>query len=543
MIELAYLKGMNVAMEMSAGINKSTTRTNIKHNNREMNEKDKAKNTHIDYTKSDENKYLIQKDIRELYREEFGGPLEKYNAKQKRKDRKIDDYYKHIKNGKKTAPQQEMIIQVGNRDDFEDDEENKEKANYILEKWLEGFQERNPQLKIYNAVIHNDEASPHLHLNFVPVAHGYKNGLEKQVAFDRALLNQNPNLDKNKPFANWVEGELSEIEKLMNEVGIERKRVGTNDYKDVNEYKQKQKEKAELEQLTKEVDEQKEKYERKVESYKEPLTELENLESTVTDHKPLFGKKSGKLVPEETYEMLKMGYVKGVVKEEDSEKVAEYDSLERELELSEKMLEVSRRKTKEAQLKQVAEKKKHEKELEQEKERHEAELKKTAAEYERKLAELATKNIDLQQENSNLRNVLVKERNDSKGISERLSVVEANYRQNALERRENEIQAFKGAYDTKNAIGFVLKHSNSLQPWERDVLQAVGKNAVGSVDRFTRHVVGDINLGHTERLSQGTGAVKNVPKAVRSYMENVKTLDSVKQRNVANKSANTGRSM
>ena len=56
MIELAYLKGMNVAMEMSAGINKSTTRTNIKHNNREMNEKDKAKNTHIDYTKSDENK-------------------------------------------------------------------------------------------------------------------------------------------------------------------------------------------------------------------------------------------------------------------------------------------------------------------------------------------------------------------------------------------------------------------------------------------------------------------------------------------------------
>lgn len=542
MIELAYLKGMNVAMAMSAGMNKSTTRTNIKHNNREMNEKDKAKNTHIDYTKSDENKYLVKKDIRELYREEFGGPLEKYNAKQKRKDRKIDDYYKHIKNGKKTAVQQEMIIQIGNRDDFEDDEENKEKANYVLEKWFEGFQERNPQLKVYNAVIHNDEASPHLHLNFVPVAYGYKNGLEKQVAFDRALLNQNPNLDKNKPFADWVEGELSEIEKLMNEVGIERKRVGTNDYKDVNEYKQKQKEKAELEQLTKEVDEQKEKYERKVESYKEPLDELEHLESTVTDHKPMFGKK-GKLVPEETYEMLTQGYVKGVVKEEDSEKVAEYDSLERELELAEQMLEASRQKTKEAQLKQVAEKKKHEKELEQEKERHEAELKKSAAEYERKLAELATKNSDLQQENSKLRNVIGKERNDSKALSERLSVVEANYNKNARERKENEIQAFKGAYDTKNAIGYLLKHSNSLQPWERDVLQAVGKNAVGSVDRFTRHVVGDINLGHTERLSQGTGAVKNVPKSVRSYMQNVKALPSVKQ-HATNKSANnTGRSL
>jgi len=530
-------------MDMSVSLAKSVDKTNIKHNNREMNEKEKAKNAHIDYTKSDENKYLIQKDIRELYREEFDGPLAKYNAKQKQKSRRIDDYYKHVKSGKKTAPQHEMIIQIGDKDDFEDNEENKEKANYILEKWLEGFQERNPQLKVYNAVIHNDEASPHLHLNFVPVAHGYKNGLEKQPSFEKALLNQNPNLNNKRPFMEWRENEVAEVEKLMNEVGIKRKLVGTNDYKDVNEYKEKQDEKAKLEQLTKEVDEQKEKYERKVESYKEPLTELENLESTVTDHKPLFGKKSGKLVPEETYEMLKMGYVKGVVKEEDSEKVAEYDSLERDLELTEKMLEASRQKTKEAQIKQVNEKKRHEEEMEQEKKRHEAELKKSAAEYERKLAELATKNGDLQQENSKLRNEIGKERNDSKAIRERLSVVEANHSKNVQERRENEIQAFRGAYDTKNAIGYLLKNSNSLQPWERDVLQAVGKNAVNSVDRFPRHVFGTVDLTHTERLSQGTGAVKNVPKSVRSYMENVKTLDSVKQRNVANKSANTGRSL
>lgn len=529
-------------MDMSVSLAKSVDKTNIKHNNREMNEKEKAKNAHIDYTKSDENKYLIQKDIRELYREEFDGPLAKYNAKQKQKSRRIDDYYKHVKSGKKTAPQHEMIIQIGDKDDFEDNEENKEKANYILEKWLEGFQERNPQLKVYNAVIHNDEASPHLHLNFVPVAHGYKNGLEKQPSFEKALLNQNPNLNNKRPFMEWRENEVAEVEKLMNEVGIKRKLVGTNDYKDVNEYKEKQDEKAKLEQLTKEVDEQKEKYERKVESYKEPLAELERLESTVKDHKSMFGKKDGKLVPEETYEMLKMGYVKGVVKEEDSEKVAEYDSLERDLELTEKMLEVSRQQTKEAQLKRVNEKKRHEEEMEQEKKRHEAELKKSAAEYERKLAELATKNSDLQQENSKLRNVIGEERNDSKALRERLSVVEANYSKNVQERRENEIQAFRGAYDTKNAIGFVLKHSNSLQGWERDVLQAVGKNAVKSVDRFPRHVVGTVDLRHIEKLSNGTGAIANVPKSVRSFVENVKTLDSVKQR-ATNKSANTGRSM
>ena len=528
-------------MDMSVSLVKSINKTNIKHNNREMNDKERTKNAHIDYMKSDENKYLMKKDIRELYHEEFDGPLAKYNAKQKQKSRRIDDYYNHVKSGKKTAPQHEMIIQIGDKDDFEDDEY-KEQVNEILEKWFDGFQQRNPQLKVYNAVIHNDEATPHLHVNFVPVATGYKNGLEKQASFDKALLNQNPNLNNKRPFMEWRDSEVGEVEKLMNEVGIERKLVGTNDYKDVNEYKEKQDEKAKLEQLTEEVEQQKRKYEHKVESYKEPLDELEYLESTVKDHKPLFGKKSGKLVPEETYEMLTNGYVKGVVKEEDSEKVEQFDSLERDLKLSEQMLEASRQKTKEAQLKQVAEKKRHEKEMEQEKERHEAELKKSAAEYECKLAELATKNSDLQQENSKLRNLLGNERNDSKAIRERLAVVEGNYDNNVAERRENEIQAFRGAYDTKNAIGFVLKHSNSLQGWERDVLQAVGKNAVNSVDRFPRHVFGTVDLAHTERLSQGTGAVKNVPKEVRSYMQNVKTLDSVKQR-VTNKSANTGRSL
>ncbi len=531
---------------MSASANKSTKRTNIEHNNRDMNEKDKAKNTHIDYAKSDENKYFVKKDIRELYREEFNGPLEKYNAKQKRKDRKIDDYYKHIQRGKKTAPQQEMIIQVGNRDDFEDNEENKEKVNYVLEKWFEGFQERNPQLKVYNAVIHNDEASPHLHLNFVPVATGYKNGLEKQVAFDRALINQNSDLDKFNPFTEWRESELAEVEKLMNEVGIERKLVGTNDYKDVNEYKEKQAEKAKLEQLTKEVDEQKEKYERKAESYKEPLDEFEYLESTVKDHKPMFGKK-GKLVPEETYEMLTQGYVKGVVKEEDSEKVKQFDNLERELELANQMLEASQQRIQEEQLKQLAEKKQHEKEMEQEKARHEAELKNSAAEYERKLAELETKNNELQQDNSKWRNLISKERNDSKAVRERLETFERKYDKNVAERTENEIQAFKGAYDTKNAIGYVLKHSDNLYAWQTDVLQAVGKRAVASVDRFPRHVVPQpdgrtISLEHIEYLSQGTGAIANVPSGVKSYMQNVKMLASVKQHGT-NKSANTGRSL
>ena len=203
-----------------------------------MSEKEKERNSHIDYSKSDDNKYLVQKDLKKLYREEFGEVLENYNAKQKRNDRKIDDYYKHIQFGKKTALQQEMIIQVGDLNNFISNADY-EKANEILLEWFKDFEKRNPNLKVYNAVIHNDEASPHMHLNFVPVASGYKRGLEKQVSFDRAITQQDPTLDKTRPFDDWREKEVKILEKMLKKRGIERKLVGSNNYKDVNEYKEK----------------------------------------------------------------------------------------------------------------------------------------------------------------------------------------------------------------------------------------------------------------------------------------------------------------
>ncbi|MCR8861261.1 MULTISPECIES: plasmid recombination protein [Bacillus] len=225
-------------MSMSVSLKKATNKTNIKHNNRTMSEKEKERNSHIDYSRSDENKYLVQKDLKELYQEEFGEALEKYNAKQKRSDRKIEDYYKHIQSSKKTSLQQEMIIQVGDLNDFIRNADYK-RANEILLEWFKDFEKRNPNLKVYNAVIHNDETSPHMHLNFVPVASGYKRGLEKQVSFDRAIMQQDSELDKTRPFDDWREKEVKLLEKILKERGIERKLVGSNEYKDVNEYKEK----------------------------------------------------------------------------------------------------------------------------------------------------------------------------------------------------------------------------------------------------------------------------------------------------------------
>ena len=243
-------------MSMSVSLKKSTTKTNIDHNNRTMSDKEKERNSHIDYERSDENKYLIQEDIRDLYKREFGEALENYNAKQRRSERKIKDYYKHIEASKKTSTQQEMIIQIGDKDDFSNNE-NREIVNTILEEWFHDFEKRNPNLKVYNAVIHNDEASPHMHLNFVPVASGYKRGLEKQVAFDRAIIQQDSTLNKTRPFEDWREKEVQLLEQKLLERGIERKIVGTNEYKDVNDYKEKKDLEREIKQLEHDLSEKK----------------------------------------------------------------------------------------------------------------------------------------------------------------------------------------------------------------------------------------------------------------------------------------------
>ena len=212
-------------------------KTNIAHNNREMDEKEWRRNNHIDRDRTDQNVVLKKEDIEDLYAREFGESLEKYNAKQKRKDRKIENYYEHVKNGKKTHVQQEMIVQIGGMDDIQAGDLDPEEARDIILEWYKGFEERNPNLKVYNAVIHMDEATPHLHLNFVPVASGYKRGLEKQVSFDRALLQQDDKLDKERPFKEWRDNEVGLIVDIMKKRGFERKLVGAHENMTVDQYK------------------------------------------------------------------------------------------------------------------------------------------------------------------------------------------------------------------------------------------------------------------------------------------------------------------
>lgn len=233
--------------------------TSMRHNNRDLTDKEKKDKAHknIDFSRTENNKTLVKKDIKELYDELFGEALQEYNAKQKRKDRKIKNYYSKIYHDKKLDTQKEFVIQVGNKEDFQT---NKIKnfwdiSNEVLEKYVSSFEERNPNLKIYNAVIHNDESCPHVHLNVVPVASGYKNGLQKQPSFDKALRQQDGLKDSKSSFdlfESFRNQEVDYVAELLQEYSIDRELVGTNNIKNHHEYKEL---KEELEELDEEIEE------------------------------------------------------------------------------------------------------------------------------------------------------------------------------------------------------------------------------------------------------------------------------------------------
>ena len=295
-------------MGMSISLKKDTAKTNINHNNRKFNDKDKEQNSHIDFSRSGANQYLVQKSLKELYKNEFGQAQADYNDKQKRSDRKIKNYYDQVKAGKKTSLQQEMILQVGGREHFEENPENQKLANEVLKEWFDKFEERNPNLKVYNAVIHNDEASPHMHLNFVPVATGYQRGMDKQVSFDKAILQQEKTLDKERPFDDWRNREVLLLEKMLKERGIERELVGTNEFKDVNDFKEKKEQIQELDtkivNLQTKFVEEREKLQEGVQELVKAVESSKSVEGIEAEKAGVFDRKNVKM-PVEDFENMK----------------------------------------------------------------------------------------------------------------------------------------------------------------------------------------------------------------------------------------------
>lgn len=228
----------------------------VNHNSRKF----KAANvngerTHLNVDYCNEN-------IKKVYHKLFDEALKKYNDKQTRSDRKIKNYYDKICNLKQEKPFHEIILQIGNKEDMGAESENGQLAKQVLDEYFRGFQERNPQLRVFSAHLHMDEATPHIHIDFVPFTTGSKRGLETRVSLKQALAAQGfkGGTRSDTEWNQWVQSEKEQLAAVMERYGIEWEHKGTHEkHLSVLEYKKQEREK-EIEQLDNQLAEKKDEF-------------------------------------------------------------------------------------------------------------------------------------------------------------------------------------------------------------------------------------------------------------------------------------------
>ncbi len=170
-------------------------------------------------------------DIRAVYHELFDDALAHYNEKQTRRDRVIDDYYEKIHTGKQEKLFEELIIQIGNKDDMNASSENGQLARQMLDEYMQSFQQRNPTLRVFSAHLHMDEATPHLHIDFIPFTTGSKRGLETRVSLKKALeeLGFAGGTKSHTELNQWIESEKQALASIMARHDIEWEQKGTHE--------------------------------------------------------------------------------------------------------------------------------------------------------------------------------------------------------------------------------------------------------------------------------------------------------------------------
>ncbi len=248
----------------------------VNHNSRKFH----AKNT--DPERSHLNVTYCQENIKAVYHELFDEALERYNAKQTRADRRIENYYEKIRSGKQEKPFHEIILQVGNKDDMSADSDEGRLAAAVLDEYMRAFQERNPNLRVFSAHLHMDEATPHLHIDFVPFTTGSKRGLDTRVSLKQALAAQGfkGGTRGDTEWSQWVRSEKEQLSAVMERHGIEWEDKGTHDkHLSVLDYKKEQraKEIAALETVKAEKESQVESQERRLKELAPAVKDMERL--------------------------------------------------------------------------------------------------------------------------------------------------------------------------------------------------------------------------------------------------------------------------
>ena len=212
----------------------------VNHNSRKF----KAEN--VDGGRTHLNIDYCNEPIKKIYHELFDEALKRYNEKQTRTDRRIKNYYEKIRNSKQEKTFHELILQIGDKENMSAESENGQLARQVLDEYYRGFQERNPNLKVFSAHLHMDEATPHLHIDFVPFTTGSKRGLDTRVSLKQALAAQGfkGGTRGDTEWNQWVCAEKSALAFVMERHGIEWEHKETHEkHLSVLDYKKQEREK------------------------------------------------------------------------------------------------------------------------------------------------------------------------------------------------------------------------------------------------------------------------------------------------------------
>lgn len=252
----------------------------VNHNSR------KFKAANVDGERTHLNVDYCNGNIKKVYHKLFDEALKKYNDKQTRSDRKIKNYYDKICNSKQEKPFHEIILQIGNKEDMGAESENGQLAKQVLDEYFRGFQERNPQLRVFSAHLHMDEATPHIHIDFVPFTTGSKRGLETRVSLKQALAAQGfkGGSRGDTEWSQWVLSEKEQLAAVMERYGIEWEQKGTHEkHLSVLDYK-KQQRTEEIERLESKITDRQTVFEtlsKRIENFDKGTTALSQMQNAL----------------------------------------------------------------------------------------------------------------------------------------------------------------------------------------------------------------------------------------------------------------------
>ena len=239
----------------------------------------------VDGSRTDRNIDYCNERIQTVYHQLFDEALKRYNEKQTRSDRRIPNYYEKIRSGNQEKPFHEIILQIGNKEDMSATGEYAELAQTVLDEYYQSFQERNPNLRVFSAHLHMDEATPHIHIDFVPFTTGSKRGLDTRVSLKQALAAQGfkGGTRGATEWAQWVQSEKEQLAAVMERYDIQWKQKGTHEkHLSVLDYKkQREKEIAALDTTLAEKQDELETVQSRIDNFDQGAQSIEKLEQRI----------------------------------------------------------------------------------------------------------------------------------------------------------------------------------------------------------------------------------------------------------------------